>query len=274
MERLAFWLLVTVAACAFVLGFAWLLQGRFIFFPFGDVPAPDDVGLPDVEAISFETRDGLRLNGWFVPSESGAPGPAVLVLNGNAGNRAYRAPLAAELRGLGVHVLLTDYRGFGGNPGTPSEEGLADDAEAARAYLLTRPEVDPQRIVYFGESLGTAVAVRLAVARPPAALILRSPFTSLVDVGRHHYRVLPVGLLLRHRFETLHRIRNVRVPVLVIGGQRDTIVPIDFTRQVYSAANDPKQLLVLDADHNDLELLAGPEMIAAIAQLLLRISPR
>jgi len=143
------------------------------------------------------------------------------------------------------------------------------DSRAARAYLTARPDVDRSRIVYFGESLGTAVAVDLAVEHPPAALVLRSPFTSLGDLGQHHYPFLPVRLLLRDRFAAIDHIRRIRVPLLVIVGGHDRIVPIDNSRRLYEAAETPKTLLVLpDADHNDYELLAGDKMIQAIARFL------
>ena len=166
-------------------------------------------------------------------------------------------------------MLLVDYRGYGGNPGTPTENGLAADSRAAQAYLAGRPDVDASRIVYFGESLGTAVAIDLAVEHPPAALVLRSPFISMRDLGQHHYPFLPVRLLLRDRFAAIDHIRQIRVPLLVIAGGRDQIVPIEHSRRLYDAAVAPKTLLVLpDADHNDDELLAGDEMIRGIVRFL------
>jgi fermentation-respiration switch protein FrsA (DUF1100 family) len=168
-----------------------------------------------------------------------------------------------------LQVLLVDYRGYGGNPGAPSENGLAEDGRAAQAYLASRPDVDRSRFVYFGESLGTAVAVDLAVEHPPAALVLRSPFTSMGDLGRHHYPFLPVGLLLRDRFAAIDQIQRIRAPLLVIAGGHDRIVPVENSRRLYDAAVAPKTLLVLpDADHNDYELLAGDEMIQAIVRFL------
>jgi hypothetical protein len=252
-----------------ILALVWLLQGRLMYFPILTVPAPEKVGLAGVEPVSFETSDGLQLHAWFVAAAGRSPRPAILVLNGNAGNRAYRAPLAAALRRHGWHVLLTDYRGYGDNPGTPSEGGFTADAAAARAYLAARPDVDSNRIVFFGESLGTAVAVRLAVEQRPSALILRSPFTSMADLARYHYSALPSRLLLRDRYSTIDRIRDVRVPLLVIAGGRDSIVPIEYSQRLYDVAADPKTLVVLpDADHNDIELLAGAEMISAIVRFL------
>ena len=244
-------------------------QRRLIYFPAIAVPSLADAGLDGGEAITFATSDGLRLGAWWIPASGPPARVTVVVFNGNAGNRAYRVPLAASLRRHGVQVLLTDYRGYGGNPGAPTEQGLADDARAALRYLDSRPDVDRARLVYFGESLGSAVALRLAVEHPPAALILRSPFTSLTDIGRHHYPWLPVRLLLRDRFASLERAPQLRSPVLVIGGTRDTIVPIEDTRRLYAAIPPPKTLLELpQADHNDDELLAGDEMMRSILTLL------
>ncbi len=259
----------SVAVIAAVLALIWTLQRRLMYFPTGGVPTPQAIGLTDVEPVTFETTDGLRLNAWFVAASGPSPHLTVLVFNGNAGNRAHRGPLAAALHRHGLQVLLVDYRGYGGNPGAPTQNGLAADSRAARAYLAGRPDVDASRLVYFGESLGTAVAVNLAVEHPPAALVLRSPFTSMADVGRHHYPFLPVRLLLRDRFAAIDQIRRIRVPLLVIAGGRDRIVPIDHSRRLYEAAVTPKTLLVLpDADHNDHELLAGDDMIRAIVRFL------
>ena len=252
-----------------VLALIWTVQRRFIYFPTSDVTTPLEIGLTGVEPVTFETIDGLRLSGWFFATSGPSPRATVLVFNGNAGNRAHRGPLAAALQRHGLQVLLVDYRGYGGNPGAPSQKGLARDSRAARAYLAARPDVDRSRLVYFGESLGTAVAVDLAVEHPPAALVLRSPFTSMVDLGQHHYPFLPVRLLLRDRFAAIDQIQRIRVPLLVIAGGRDRIVPIDNSRRMYEVVMAPKTLLVLpDADHNDYELLAGDEMIRAIVRFL------
>jgi uncharacterized protein len=243
------------------------LQRRLIYFPSrGPIPAAADV-LPGGEDVVLETEDGIRLGAWFLPASG--RGPAVLICNGNAGDRMMRAPLAAALSSAGLSVLLFDYRGYGGNPGHPSEEGLAADARAARAFLAARPDVDPGRIAYFGESLGAAVVVRLALEWPPAALVLRSPFTSLADVGRLHYPWLPVAAVLADRYPSIDRINRLIVPLLVIAGERDALVPAELSRQLYDKACGPKQfMLVPDADHNSPELLDGPRMIDAVVRFL------
>ena len=255
-----------------LLALIWAGQRRLMYFPFGGVPSPREAGLPDAEPVTFATADGLTLHGWFLTAPERPARSTVLVFNGNAGNRAHRAPLAAALRQHNIAVLLFDYRGFGGNPGKPTERGLASDARAARTYLSGRPDVDASRIVYFGESLGTAVAVDLAAEHPPAALILRSPFASMADVGRFHYPFLPVRWLLRDRFAAVDVISRVTSPLLVIAGERDAIVPLAQSRRLFDAAREPKQMVVIEgADHNDHALFAGGEMIAAIVAFLRQI---
>jgi hypothetical protein len=197
-------------------------------------PSLDRAELARAEVVTFTTADGLQLDAWFVAGSGSPPRPTVVVFNANAGHRGYRATLAAALQRHGFNVLLTDYRGYGGNPGSPDEEGLSADARAARAYVLGRRDVDPARLVYFGESLGAAVALRLAVEHP-SALVLRPPFASLASIGQHHYPLLPVRLLLRDRFPSIDRAPPVRGPVLVIAGTSDRIIPIDHTRRLYEA---------------------------------------
>jgi fermentation-respiration switch protein FrsA (DUF1100 family) len=258
-----------VAVVLVLAALAWLFQRRLIYLPTpGKVP-PAPIVLHAGQDVAFDTADGLRLAGWFVPAAAGQGRATVLVLNGNAGNRAARAPLAAELSRAGLSVLLVDYRGYGGNPGSPSESGLLADARAARAYLAARGDVDPARLVYFGESLGAAVAVRLALEWPPMALVLRSPFTSLADVGRVHYPFLPVGLLLRDRYASIEQVGGLRCPVLVVAGDRDGIVPWEQSRRLAEAIAGPQRfVLVPGADHNDLELLAGRRLIDEAARFV------
>jgi fermentation-respiration switch protein FrsA (DUF1100 family) len=263
------WLL-SILVVALVLLALWTGQRRLMYFPIGETPAPDGLGLADVEAVTFDTADGLCLGGWFFPAGTATP-TTVVVFNGNAGNRSHRVPLASGLRDRGLQVLLFDYRGFGGNPGTPTERGLALDARAARDFLLRRSDVDATRLVYFGESLGSAVAAELAAEHPVAALILRSPFTSMADVGQHHYWWLPVRWLIRDRYATIDLIGRVRSPLLVIVGERDRVVPAEFSRRLYEAAREPKAIVSMPgADHNDYELLAGDDMIEDIIRFLRR----
>jgi fermentation-respiration switch protein FrsA (DUF1100 family) len=265
-------ILAGLIALMIVLILIWVGQRRLMYFPFRQVSPPGAIGLANAEPVIFTTADGITLHGWFV---SGSRQPAwftVLVFNGNAGNRAYRAPLAAALHAHRLAVLLFDYRGFGENAGAPTEAGLAADARAARAYVLGRADVDRNRLVYLGESLGSAVAASLAAEHPPAALILRSPFVSMIELGQLHYPFLPVRWLLRDRFVSIDRISQVSCPVFVIAGEHDRIVPPEQSRRLYDAVRSAKTFLMLPGvDHNDDELLAGREMVEAIAQFLQQI---
>jgi fermentation-respiration switch protein FrsA (DUF1100 family) len=261
-------LIVAVAVLAVI----WIGQRRLIYFPDRDVPTAADAGLSGVEAVEIPLEDGGSLHGWFLPGPR-QPAPfTVIVFNGNAGNRAHRAPLAAALRSHGLATLLFDYRGYGGNEGHPTQQGLEADARAARGYLTGRADVRPDRVVYFGESLGSAVATILAAEHPPSALILRSPFTSLADVGQIHYPILPVRWLLADRFASIDVIPGVRSPVLVVAGDRDGIVPLELSQRLFDKAGAPKELLIVPgADHNDLELLNGELMIESMLKFLERV---
>ncbi|MFC4065332.1 alpha/beta hydrolase [Actinoplanes subglobosus] len=253
--------LIAFVVLVLILLTAWAAQRRLIYFPDRSVPAT-----AGGSEITLRTADGLRLSAWlFTP----LPGTAdarvsVLVLPGNAGSRAGRVPLATALTSAGLTVLLLDYRGYGGNPGSPSETGLTLDADAGQAYLasLGRP------ILYFGESLGAAVATALAVRHPPAGLLLRSPFTSLPEAGQTHYPFLPVGLLLRDRFPVESLISQVTAPTVVVYGTADGVVPPAQSRAVAGAAANLTDLVVVDgADHNDRILLDGPALVTATTTL-------
>jgi fermentation-respiration switch protein FrsA (DUF1100 family) len=259
-------LAVAALVVAVLLVILYVMQRSLIYFPGPNPGAPPS----GVETVEIPTDDGLKLAGWFVPARRSGPGPAVIVFNGNAGDRSHRLPLARALAERGYSVLLFDYRGYAGNSGTPSEDGLRSDARAAADLLASRPEVDPERIVYFGESLGAAVAGALATERPPAALILRSPPSSLTDVGRHHYPVLPiVDPLLLDRYPLAEQIRDVHAPVLVLVTELDEVVPVALSRKVYDAAAEPKRYVALDASgHNDSALLSGRAMLDAVTSFL------
>ncbi len=261
--------IVLVALTVFVVVAAlWVFQRRLIYFPSQDLSNVDLV-LPGAESVTFRTEDGLTLAGWFVPATDGVDGVTVVVFNGNGGNRGGRAPIAKALSERGYGVLLFDYRGYADNPGRPSEDGLSADGSAAVGYLETRVDVDTERLVYFGESLGAAVAIGVAEHPPPAALVLRSPFTSLPDIASVHYPFLPISVLLWDRYSNLERIRRLEVPVLVIAGSADSVVPLAQSQRVYEAASEPKEIVVIGgADHNDFELTAGDQLMAAVVAFL------
>jgi uncharacterized protein len=247
-------------------------QRRLIYFPFpAQVPWAEAV-VAGAREVRLRTVDGLALGAWLV--EAGEPdrGVAVLVANGNAGNRSLRAPLARALASAGLAVLLFDYRGYGGNRGRPSEQGLARDVRAAHRFLVEEAEVAPARLLYYGESLGSAVVTELATERPPAGLVLRSPFVDLAAVGRVHYPFLPVRILLRDRYPLADHLARVKVPTTVVYGSRDSIVPPEQSRAVAAmAAGETRVVEIAGADHNDPALLDGQQLIEAVVELAERV---
>ncbi|SHN47625.1 alpha/beta hydrolase [Cryptosporangium aurantiacum] len=250
-----------------VVGMLWALQRRLIYFPDRAAPAVPAA----VTEVGLTADDGLRLTAWQVaPTASSRNDVVTLVVPGNAGNRAGRVELARKLAAAGLTVLLMDYRGYGGNPGDPSEDGLVRDARAAWDHLTGAGGFTADRIILFGESLGAAVVARLAagLSEQPRGIVLRSPFVSLADVGKAHYPFLPVGLLLRDRFPVADQIRSVGAPTIVVYGTRDTIVPPDQSRTVAeSAANLVDSVSVEGADHNDPVLGDGPAVVDAVRRL-------
>jgi uncharacterized protein len=245
-----------------VLALAWTFQRRLVYLPFG-TPGPAAAVLAGGRDVVLHTEDGLALTAWEAPATGPARGTTVLVAPGNGGSRALRVPLARALAAEGFDVLLVEYRGYGGNPGSPTEEGLAADVRAAHRYLVEERGVAPERLVLFGESLGGAVLTRLATERPVGALVLRSPFTALADVGARAYPFLPVRLLLRDRFPLAEQLPAVRVPVAVVAGGADEIVPGEQSRAVATAAG-AAYTEVPGAGHNDPGLVSGPAVVAAV----------
>lgn len=247
----------------------WGGQRRLIFLPDTSVVPPASSLLAGAVDVTLPTADGLSLRALYLaPPDSGCRA-TVLVAPGNAGNRAGRVPLADALRAAGFGVLLLEYRGYGGNPGSPTEGGLTLDAAAARAFLVGPAGLTSRELIYFGESLGAAVVTRLAVDEAPAGLLLRSPFTELADVAQRQVPILPVRWLLRDRFPVASMIGGVRAPVTVVYGTSDTLVPPEQSIAVARAAA-AAEVPVAGVGHNDPELGQGPAVIAAAAALAAR----
>ena len=247
-----------------------------------------------VEGVRVPTADGLQLNGWLVRAFPPAPDAnhnglnsqlAVIFFPGNAGHRGYRAIELDQLSRIGADAYLIDYRGYGDNPGKPTEELLAADAQAVWKFVTTTQHVKPSQVVLLGESLGGGVATRLAfelsaAGTPPGGLVLRSTFSSLVDTASYHYPWLPVRLLLLDRFPSTERIAKVSCPVLVFHGNVDTIVPFELGQRLFEAApavsagSVAKQFVALPgAGHNDIQYTAREPYRAALKQFLDRLQP-
>lgn len=249
-------------------GFLYLGQDRLVYFPQigrNDIATPRDAGL-EYEAVTLATGDGERLDAWYVPAQT-ARG-TVLVCHGNAGHIGHRLPLLAMFRRLGYATLIFDYRGYGRSTGQPSEEGLQRDAHAAWEYLARERGVTPAHAVFYGESLGGAVAARLAVEARPAALVLASAFISVPDLGADLYRFLPVRWLARIRFDTRAALKNFQGAVFVAHSPDDEIVTYRHGRALYDAASGRKEFLDLQGGHNDAFVFMRQEWSEALGRFL------
>jgi len=259
--------LVTVCLVGLAVGMFTALQRKLIYFPDSTTVPPAGDVIEGARDVTLHTSDGLALGAWFVtPSSASDLHMAVLVAPGNGGNRLARRDLAAELSRRGLAVVLMDYRGYGGNPGSPSEDGLTKDAMAA---VLTLEELGypAERTIYFGESLGTGVVAALQRRRAPAGVVLRSPFTELADVGAHHHPWLPVRLLFKDRFQVTEHLSASKVPVTVIYGDRDSVVPTQLSARVADDAPSlVERVVIRGANHND-EVMFGPRVADAVARL-------
>lgn len=250
------WIIVAIAG-VYVLfaGFLFIFQSRYVYFPERVLIAdPSSVGL-HFESISFETEDGVKLSGWFIPRENSRG--VVLFFHGNAGNISHRLDSIQMFHRLGLNVFIFDYRGYGQSEGRPTERGTYQDAEAAWQYLVKELKVGPQEIIVFGRSLGGAVASWLAQNQTPGALIVESTFTSLPDIGSTLYPYLPVRLLSRFKYNTMGYLARVDCPVLVVHSRDDEIMPFSHGKRLFEVAKEPKEFLEITGSHNEGFMTSG-----------------
>ena len=285
--------LIVAGGALFALVLARLVENSMIFFP-ARYPAGEwDPERPGVGAqeFSFRTADGLLLHGWWFATPSGADNatpsgadtapssgaanapeaeaepPVLLWAHGNGGNLTDRAMHARALAQQGLEVFIFDYRGYGKSEGSPDEPGIYRDAEAAYAFLTGDRGVSPERIVLLGRSLGTAPAARLATRVPHAGTVLVSPLPSAKRMARRMFGGLPVDLLIRSRFPVLDWVAQRDTPLLVIHGDRDEVIPVSFGREVFEAAAEPKQFVLLPgAGHNDILMVSGHDYLDPLAR--------
>ena len=248
-------------------GLLLLFEKSFIYFPTRAYDAtPAGLGLPH-EDVWLVAQDGVRIHGWYLPVARARW--VTLVSHGNAGNISHRLDRALLLQGrLHSSVFLYDYRGYGASEGSPDEAGTYRDARAAWRYLVEQKHVKPDELVLLGESLGSAVALELALARPAAALLLEAPFTSVPDVARRTI-FAPLAPFVRTRYESLARIPRLRMPLLVMQGDRDEVIPPALGRRLFDAAPEPKRYFAIPgAGHNDTYFVGGEAYWNAIADFL------
>ncbi len=239
-----------------------LLQA-LLFLPSRGARVPAEVAGPGAQDVGIDTEDGERLHGWWVPARTACRGH-VLLCHGNAGDVRDRIPHVRLLAAAGFDVLVFDYRGYGASSGRPTVEGTRRDARAARDALLAR--ASSRRVLYLGESLGAAVALALAVERPPAGLVLQSAFTSVRDMAALHYPFVPRAVV-PGAYESLALVSRLRAPLLVLHGERDELVPASHGERLFAAAPEPKAIHVFPGlGHNDLVDGAGEQWAEVIAR--------
>ncbi|HTT47144.1 MAG TPA: alpha/beta hydrolase [Pseudolabrys sp.] len=245
------WLLVlAVVGYGGVLALMYVFQRRLMYFPDATRVSPAQAGLPQADEITLTSSDGEKLVAWFVPPRGDKP--IALYFQGNAEGLPARAGRFTWLTADGTGLLALCYRGYGGSSGTPSEQGLIGDAEAA--YAFARARFPAKRIVLFGESLGTAVAVALAAGHEVAGVILDAPFTSAADVGAAAYPFVPVRWAMKDTFHSDRRIGHVTAPLLVLHGEQDVVVPIRFGEKLFALAREPKRFVRFPrGNHVDLD---------------------
>jgi fermentation-respiration switch protein FrsA (DUF1100 family) len=264
--------LAVIVAFGVVVRSTSLVERHLIFFPDKELlQNPGSRGL-EFEDVYFEASDGVRLNGWYVPG----PGDVTLVwFHGNAGNMFHRLDNLAQFhRRLGVNVFIFDYRGYGRSEGSPSEQGLYLDAEAAIKYLSSREDIDHRKLVLLGRSLGCAVAAEMATRHETYGVILESGFTSIQAMAGRAYPFLPgIGLFARAfigtKLDTISKVGGIEAPLMVMHGDRDKLVPYDMGRQIFAAAGPPKRFHTIEgAGHDDGYLVGGPAYYDAVADFL------
>src|SRR5882757_11043939 len=249
MTTLRWFSIVAVTSYIAVVALLYFGQRTIQYFPEAFRTTPAAAGLPQAEEITLDTADGERVIVWHMPPRGDQP--VVLYLHGNGASLRWRLDRFRALTADGSGLVALSYRGYGGSSGRPTEAGLLADAGAAYAFALAR--YPAERIVLWGESLGTGVAIALAAEKPVARVILESPFSSAVDIAARRYWFVPVRWLMKDQFRSDLRIGKVTAPVLVLHGERDTVVPIGLAERLYALITAPKRFVrIPTGGHNDL----------------------
>lgn len=265
---------VAVLGYCAVVGFLFVFQRRFLYAPDATRPDPAACGVPEMRIVTLEPADGVEIYSWYSPPNGAEGVPIIVYFHGNAEQLGTRAGRVRHFLDAGFGVLLVSYRGYGGNPGRPTETGLYADARAALGFLRGE-QIGQDRIVLYGESLGSGVAVQLAWETTPAALILEAPYSSIGDVAARRFPFAPIRLLLRDRFDSRKKIGAVNAPLLVLHGERDRTVPIDLGRKLFAAAREPKEACYFaDAAHTDLYDFGAAAEVIRFLRALPRFDPR
>ena len=247
------WLIVAAAVFGGLVALVYVAQRSLMYFPERLHTPPAMAGFPEAQEVALDTKDGERVIVWHLAPRGEKP--VVLYFHGNGGALRNRVDRFRALIADGNGLVALSYRGYGGSTGSPTEAGLITDAEAAYAFAAAR--YPAERLVLWGESLGSGVAVALGAGHRVGRIVLEGSFTSAADVGAAHaYRFLPVRLLMKDQFRSDLRIAGVTAPLLFLHGGRDWVVPIVLGERLYALANEPKQFVRFsDAGHEEVDML-------------------
>jgi fermentation-respiration switch protein FrsA (DUF1100 family) len=233
----------------------YIMQPKFLYSPVREITyTPAELDL-EFEDVVFESDDGLRLRGWYIPSENAQF--TVLFCHGNGGNMMHRLDSINIFYNLGLNCFIFDYRGYGHSHGKPGEEGTYLDVEAAHRWLTEEKKIPPDNIIVFGRSLGGSIAAYLASKVRARALVIESTFTSYADIGRKFYPYMPVRWFASFSYRTIDYIKDIHCPVMLIYSRDDEVVPFEFGLELYEAANEPKKFVEIFGSHNDGFLVFG-----------------
>lgn len=245
-------LLITALSCyLLLLAGMTVFQRKLMYLPVKEIEAPAHYGLQNVQDVKLTSEDGTQLHLWYKEAEHNLP--TVLYFHGNAGHIGDRASLFGALANKGLGVAMISYRGYGKSEGSPSEKGVYKDARAAVKWLKSRG-IPMSEIAFYGESLGTGVAIKTASEYAPKTLFLQAPYTSVINRASEIYWFLPVRLLIRDHYNSLATIPKVKSRVVIFHGAKDDVIPLKHGKTLFEAAAEPKQLFVFDdIQHNDFD---------------------
>jgi pimeloyl-ACP methyl ester carboxylesterase len=251
MVRVVTWILLIVVGFYIVVAASlFMYQRKLLYHPDPAHYTPEQAGLERVNEVKLTTPDGVHLVAWEAKPDSGKP--TILYFHGNSGALKSRTERVRRFVRQGLGVFITAYRGFGGSEGSPTEADIIADAQLAYDHLV-KNGTDPKRIVVYGESLGTGVAVQLAASRPVAGVVLDAPYSAIADIGQQRYPFIPVRLFLIDQYDSVEHIKSVRAPILIMHGNLDRTVPLVLGQRLFAAAPEPKQMQVFDgAGHSDI----------------------
>lgn len=270
LKRIMHFLIALVIGLALFCVFLMWRETSMLYYPDRNLTQTPESARMAFEDLQLKTVDGVQIHGWFIPAPARGTNWTVLLFHGNAGNIGDRLEKIAILRELGCDVCIIDYRGYGRSAGEPEEAGTYRDAQAAYDYLTQQRHVPAARLIVYGESLGSGVAVELATRVPVAGVIMDEPFTSIGDVAQKMIPILPIRYLVRNKYDNLGKIGRINAPLLVFHSHEDELFPYSYSERLVAAAREPKRLIALNGGHNDAFMVSADIFKSGLAQFLHR----